>query len=123
MMHITRIAFCSQTYIYVVGLIVHVTDLKSEVPDHRSCGIQVKLTTMSGEWPKNFVETVMVPVQKVIAVNRTIGLMLHASEIMLKILTQRIDGKAEAIQLMGEDQFGFKRRKGTRDAIGVLRAQ
>jgi len=36
-----------------------------------------------------------------------------------KILRRRIEKKIEDV--LGEDQFGFRRGKGTRDAIGVLR--
>ena len=50
---------------------------------------------------------------------RTISLICHASKIMLKVLTKRIESKAE--QLLGRTQFGFRKGYGTRDAIGVIR--
>lgn len=40
---------------------------------------------------------------------------------MLKLLTRRIEGKTDALELIGEDQFGFRRGKGTRDATGISR--
>ena len=45
----------------------------------------------------------------------------HASKIVLKILTKRVQAEADAISFIGEDQFGFRKGKGTRDAIGALR--
>lgn len=40
---------------------------------------------------------------------------------MLKVLKKkRIETKVEAINHLGEDQFGFRRGRGTRDAIGVM---
>ena len=50
---------------------------------------------------------------------RTISLICHASKIMLKVLTQRIEAKAK--HLLGRTQFGFRKGCGTRDAIGVMR--
>lgn len=44
---------------------------------------------------------------------------IYASKVLLKILTKRL--KAEADGCLGDDQFGFRKRRGTRDAIGVLR--
>ena len=40
---------------------------------------------------------------------------------MLKILTNRLESKVEGIHFV-EDQFGFRKGRGTRDAIGVLRS-
>jgi len=40
-------------------------------------------------------------------------------KIAAKILRRRIEKKIEDV--LGEDQFGFRRGKGTRDAIGMLR--
>jgi hypothetical protein len=37
----------------------------------------------------------------------------------VRILRRRIERKTE--DALGEDQFGFRGRKGTRDAIGMLR--
>ena len=47
--------------------------------------------------------------------HRTISLIAHTA----KILRRRIERKIEAI--LGEDQFGFRRGKRTRDAIGMMR--
>jgi hypothetical protein len=45
--------------------------------------------------------------------------MAHTAKIIAKILKRRIEKKIEDI--LGEDQFGFRRGKGTRDAIGMMR--
>jgi hypothetical protein len=50
---------------------------------------------------------------------RTISLIAHAAKIVAKILRRRIERKTEDV--LGEDQFGFRRGKGTRVAIGMLR--
>src|SRR6478609_1413509 len=51
--------------------------------------------------------------------HRTVSLISHASEILLKILTNRIE--ANARDFTGRNQFGFRKGCGTRDAIGVMR--
>ena len=48
----------------------------------------------------------------------TISLICHASKIMLKVLTKRLEAKAH--QLLGRNTFGFRKESGTRDAIGVM---
>ena len=50
---------------------------------------------------------------------RTISLISHASKIILRILTERLENKAKSY--LGEDQYGFRKGLGTRDAIGVMR--
>ena len=50
---------------------------------------------------------------------RTISLVTHASKIVLKMIARRLKGKAEAF--LGDDQFGFRKERGTRDAIAALR--
>src|SRR6476661_2587000 len=51
--------------------------------------------------------------------HRTTSLISHASKILLKILTNRIEAKAR--DFIGRNQFGFRKGCGTRDAIGVMR--
>ena len=43
----------------------------------------------------------------------------HTAKIVAKILRRRIEKKIEDV--LREDQFGFRRGKGTRNAIGMLR--
>ena len=51
--------------------------------------------------------------------NRTISLISHTTKIIAKKLRRRIERKIEDV--LGEDQFGFRRGKGTTDAIGMIR--
>jgi hypothetical protein len=46
--------------------------------------------------------------------HRTISIIPHAAKIVARILRRRIERKIEAA--LGEDQFGFRRGKGTNDA-------
>ena len=50
---------------------------------------------------------------------RTLSLVSHASKILTTIILRRIEYKVEA--LLTEDQFGFRRGRGTREAILALR--
>ena len=51
--------------------------------------------------------------------HRAISLIAHTTKIVAKILRRRMEKKIEVV--LGEDQFGFRRGKGTRNAIGMLR--
>jgi hypothetical protein len=51
--------------------------------------------------------------------HRTISLIAHTAKIVAKIFRRRIQKKIENV--LGEDQFGFRREKGTRDTIGLPR--
>ena len=51
--------------------------------------------------------------------HRTTGLISHTAKKIAKILRGRIERKIEDV--LGEDQFGFRRGKGTRDATGMMR--
>ena len=77
-----------------------------------------------GVWPEDFTRIVMIPIEKKVYAmecedHRTISLISHASKIMLKVLTRRIEAKAK--DFISRNQFGFRRGCGTRDAIGVMR--
>ena len=78
----------------------------------------------TGEWPKDFTEVTMIALKKKTQAtkfsdNRTISLISHTTKIIAKILRRRIERKIEDV--LGEDQFGFRRGKGTRNAIGMMR--
>ena len=65
-----------------------------------------------GVWPEEFTKTVMIPLPKKVNATecsdyRTISLIPHVSKILLKILTQRIEGKAKAY--ISKTQFGFRK--------------
>src|SRR6476661_6185522 len=76
------------------------------------------------EGPSDFTRVVMIPLQKKMNADecsdhRTISLISHASKILLKIFTNRIEAKARGF--IGQNQFGFRKGCGMRDAIGVMR--
>ena len=78
----------------------------------------------TGEWPKDFTEVTMIALKKKLQAtkcsdHRTISLIALTAQIVAKILRRRIEKKIEDV--LGEDQFGFRIGKGTRDAIGMLR--
>ena len=66
----------------------------------------------------------MIPIEKKIGATdcsdiRTISLICHASKIVLGVLKKRITCKAD--EFLGEDQYGFRRGSGTREAIAAMR--
>src|SRR6478609_6456300 len=79
---------------------------------------------VKGIWPSDFTRVVMIPLQKKMNAvdcsdHRTISLISHASKILLKILNNRIDAKAR--DFIGQNQFGFRKGCGMRDATRVMR--
>jgi hypothetical protein len=89
--------------------------------------IMTKLTNTiyeTGQWPKDFTEVTMIVLKKKpqatkCSDHRTISLIAHTAKIVAKILRRRIEKKIEDV--LGEDQFGFRKGKGTKDAIKMLR--
>jgi hypothetical protein len=84
----------------------------------------IKTIHETGEWPKDFTEVTMIalktkPQATKFIDHRTISLTAHTAKIVAKILRKRIDRRIE--EVLGEDQFGFRRGKGTKDVIGMLR--
>src|SRR6218665_3309543 len=80
----------------------------------------------TGVWPEDFLQSIIIPIKKkpnatACEDHRTISLLTHASKVMIIILTKRIQAKTEATGGLGDDQFGFRKGMGTRDAIGTLR--
>ena len=64
-----------------------------------------------GKWPEDFLKSILIPLEKKKnAVRcedfRTISLTSHASKIILRIMTKRIERKIE--DFLGKDQFGFR---------------
>ena len=51
--------------------------------------------------------------------HRTIGLIPHASKIMLRKLTKGLEG--QVIDFISKIKFGFNKGIGTREAIGIMR--
>ena len=67
------------------------------------------------EWPKDFTEVTMIALKKKIQATkcsdiRTISLISHTAKIIAKTLRRMIKRKTEDV--LGEDQFGFRRGKG-----------
>ena len=78
----------------------------------------------TGEWPKDFMEVTVTALKKKpeaakCSHHHTISLIIHAAKIVVSILRGRIGRKIEDV--LGEDQFGFRRGKGTGSAIVMLR--
>lgn len=74
--------------------------------------------------PTDFVKSVIIPIpKKTSAIKceqyRTISLLSHASKILTKIMHKRMERKIE--DTLSEDQFGFRKNMGTREAILALR--
>jgi len=77
----------------------------------------------TGEWPQDFTKVTMIALKKNTKATkcsdyRTISLIALTTKIIAKILRRRIETEIEDV--LGEDQFGFRRGKGTRDAIGMM---
>ena len=72
----------------------------------------------------DYLESIIIPIEKKQGAQecvdfRTISLINHASKILLKILTKRLECKAE--HFLSDDQYGFRKERGTRDGIAALR--
>ena len=81
-------------------------------------------TYNTGEWPQDFAEVTMIALKKKTKVTecseyRTVSLIANTAKIKAKILRRRVENKIE--EVLGEDQFGFGRGKGTRNAIVMMR--
>jgi len=84
----------------------------------------IKTIHETGEWPRDFTEFTMIALKKKPQATkckeyRTISLIAHTAKIVEKILRRRIERKIEDV--LREDQFGFRRGKGTRYTTGMLR--
>ena len=68
----------------------------------------------TGEWPKDFTEVTMIALKKKpqatkCSDHRPNSLIAHTAKIVAKILRRKIEKKIEDV--LGEDQFGFRRGK------------
>jgi exonuclease III len=75
-------------------------------------------------WPEEFLETLLIPIEKKAGASkcedfRTISLISHAAKILLRVVSRRLQGRLD--MYLGEEQFGFRKGRGTRDAIGLMR--
>ena len=78
----------------------------------------------TGEWPKDFTEVTMIALKKKTQATKcsdhhTFSLISHTAKLIAKILRRRIEKKIEDV--LGEDQFRFRRGKETGNAIGMMR--
>jgi len=74
--------------------------------------------------PTDFVKCIVIPILKKTSAKkckqyRTISMFSHALKILTKIMFRRMEKKIEDTLL--EDQFGFTKNRGTREAILALR--
>jgi len=95
-----------------------------------------KFIYKTGKRPTDFLQTIIIPLEKKMNATecsdfRTISLLghapwfssrlRHAAKVLIRVLTNRIEAKANAVNHIGKDEFGFRKGKGTRDAIVTLR--
>jgi hypothetical protein len=78
----------------------------------------------TGEWPKNFIEVTMTALKKKPKATKcsnhcTVSIIVHTAKIVVRILRRRM--KRKIGDVLREDQFGFRRGKGTREATVMLR--
>jgi len=78
----------------------------------------------TGQVPSDFTKCIIVQIQKKTTAktceqHRTLSLIAHASKILIRIILKRMERVIDELQT--EDQFGFRRGKGTRKAILTLR--
>ncbi|KAL4149828.1 hypothetical protein QTP88_003684 [Uroleucon formosanum] len=79
---------------------------------------------ITGEIPEDFKKNIIITLPKKATAEkcseyRTPSLMIHSAKILVKIIGNRIEHKIE--RQLSNDQFGFRRNKGTREAILSLR--
>jgi hypothetical protein len=77
----------------------------------------------NGEWTQDFTDVKMIALKEKTKATkcsdyRTISLIAYTAKKIEKILRRRIEKKIEDV--LGEDQFGCRRGKGTMDAIGMM---
>ena len=77
-----------------------------------------------GEWSNDFTKAIILALQKKSNAiectdHCTLSLIPHASKIILKVLTKRLESKAATY--ISRTQFGFRKGCGTREAIAVIR--
>ena len=78
----------------------------------------------TGKWPADFTKSQVVKLPKKANTkrcdeHRTLSLISHCSKILLKTMYERIYNKVDGF--IQKDQFGFRRKVGTREAIATLR--
>lgn len=77
-----------------------------------------------GKIPEDFGKCIIIPIPKKSGANkcenyRTLSLVTHASKILTTVINKRIERVIDKV--LSEDQFGFRKGRGTREAILSLR--
>ena len=77
-----------------------------------------------GVWLSDFKKSVLVFLEKKKNATRcvdfrTISLIAHAAKVVLRIIKRRLETKAN--KFLKNDEFGFRKKKGTREANGVMK--
>ena len=77
---------------------------------------------MSGDWPNDFLDITIIALPKKnqtkkCSDHRTISLISHTGKIVARILSKKLKSKIDVID---EDQFEFRKGKGTKYAIGLM---
>jgi len=72
--------------------------------------MQSNTVYIQGEWPQDFLEAIIIPIEKKSGAQecvdfRIIRLIPHASKIVLRVLTRRLESKVDLF--LGRDQYGF----------------
>ena len=70
----------------------------------------------TGKWPADFLQTVIIPLAKIPNATecsdfRTISLLGHAAKVLTRVLTKRIEAKANAINHIGKISLVFGKVK------------
>ena len=84
----------------------------------------IKDCYQNGRLPEDFQRSVMIAIPKKTRTekceeHRTLSLVSHASKILTRIISRRMERKIE--DNLSENQFGFRKNRGTREAILCLR--
>jgi hypothetical protein len=79
---------------------------------------------VTGKWPRDFIDVTMIALKKKLKAtkcsdHRTISIIAYTAKIVARILRRRIERKTE--DKLGKNQCVFRRGKGTRNAIVMLR--
>jgi len=92
-------------------------------------GLEIMTTLINkiyntGNIPEDLMKSIFVPIQKISRARecndfRTIALISHAAKVLLQLIKRRITPIIE--RQLGESQMGFRKGKGTRDAIFQVR--
>ena len=72
---------------------------------------------VSANWPKDILDVTIIALPKKCSDHRKISLISHTGKIVARILSKRLESKIE--EVIEGDQFGFRKGKGTIDAIGL----